>query len=357
LKTRSPDIIDTRAHPRRAVTRALQTLRAGGVVLVPTETVYGLIADAAIPQAVDKMYSIKGRERAKPLAFLMADRRDIRNFIPSVPDAAGKLAQRYWPGPLTLVLDNGRGEQLGLRVPGNAITRTIIRRSASMIHGTSANRSGQRPAITAQNIPPQLARSVDLILDAGPCPLGQPSTVVRVSDSSWEILRPGAIDEDKIELLVNKLILFLCSGNSCRSPMAEGICRMLLSRKLAVTPSKLKNRGYTVLSAGLSAVKGDAPAKQAVIAMRQLGIEIAPHKSRPLTHDLAKRADLIFLMDSSLFASARSPQSSFLAPLRGKTRLLADGIPDPYGGSIEHYSMCARKLIQAISNVLDQILA
>jgi len=355
-----PRTIDARTDPERAVAEAVRRLRHGGVLVVPTETVYGLAADADNPQAVARMYSIKERPQSKPMAYLLPGVEDAVALVGDLPDAARRLADRYWPGPLTLVLSDRTGRHLGLRVPGDAITRRLIRKSGLRVYGTSANRSGSPPAITASRAINDIGDSVDLVIDGGPCPLAEASTVVRVTGPEWEVLRQGAIDEDRIESLVNKLILFVCTGNSCRSPMAHGICRKLLSQRLDVPEERLRNRGYTILSAGLATSAGDSPSVAAVKVMGELGIDISGHRRRPLTRELAERAAVIFVMEPGLMSEpgeGSGAAARLLGPVREKLRLLGCGIHDPYGGNHEQYRMCAKEITSAVSAVLDFLVA
>ncbi len=360
MNCQNPRSINVRTEPDKAVAEAVTVLKSGGLVVVPTETVYGIIADADNPDAVARVYDSKGRPPSKPMAFLLAHADDAASLVGELPAPARKLADRYWPGPLTLVVADAVGRELGLRVPGNQVTRRLIRESGLRIYGTSANLSGGSPATTAAQAIEQIGPSLDLVLDAGPCPLAEASTVVRVTESEWEVLRPGAIDEDKIESLVNRLILFVCAGNSCRSPMAAGVCRKLLSRRLGVPEERLRNRGYTIMSAGTATLAGDAPSQGAIRAMSELGIDISAHRRRPLTRQLAERAFVVFVMDPGLLSGEENGSlagSRVLEAARDKLRLLGRGIPDPYGCIDEHYRMCARQIWDAVSAALDIITA
>lgn len=164
---------------------AARVLNAGGVVVIPTDTVYGLAAHPAFPAAVERLYTIKGRAAKKPIALLAADAAAVRAFGYEVPQA---LADR-WPGALTVVV----GPE-GFRVPDHAWTRELLRRCGGVLRVTSANLSGQRAATDAPRALADVGLSADLVVDDGISPGGVPSTVVRVkNDGSHEILRAGAI--------------------------------------------------------------------------------------------------------------------------------------------------------------------
>ena len=165
---------------------AARVLNAGGVVVIPTDTVYGLAAHPAFPAAVERLYTIKGRAAKKPIALLAADAAAVRAFGYEVPQA---LADR-WPGALTVVV----GPE-GFRVPDHAWTRELLRRCGGVLRVTSANLSGQRAATDAPRALADVGLSADLVVDDGISPGGVPSTVVRVmDDGAYEILRPGPVE-------------------------------------------------------------------------------------------------------------------------------------------------------------------
>ena len=166
---------------------AAETLLSGGVAVIPTDTVYGLAAHPKFPEAVDRLYTIKARSEAKPIALLASDASAAEAFVGGFPPSA-KALERHWPGALTIV---AKGE--GLRVPDHAWTRRLIAECGGTLRVTSANLSGRRPATDAPAALAEVGLSADIVVDGGTSPGGVPSTVVRVSEDGLEVLRPGAI--------------------------------------------------------------------------------------------------------------------------------------------------------------------
>jgi L-threonylcarbamoyladenylate synthase len=191
-----------RASARGAVRRAAEVLRRGGVVVFPTETVYGLGVRAGDPAARRRLARLKGRDDRKPFQILAADARAARALCPRMPPAAARLARRCWPGPLTLVAHRGGGKWVGLRVPDHAVARRLIRAAGGALTATSANRAGGRPATTAAEAAAALGARPDLVLDGGAARCGAPSTVVKVTREGWRLLREGAIPASEIERIV-----------------------------------------------------------------------------------------------------------------------------------------------------------
>lgn len=194
--------IDPRHPDGKTLGEAVSALRGGELVVVPTETVYGLAADPRVPGAVERIYAAKGRSDDKPITLLAADLGQIRERGVGLSPAAERLAARYWPGPLTMVLRAGDGFT-GFRVPGYAVALAVLRAVGGALAVTSANRSGEPAALTADAAAEALGASVSVILDAGPSPGGVPSTVVRVDGERVEVLREGAIGAKEIWEMVN----------------------------------------------------------------------------------------------------------------------------------------------------------
>ena len=173
-----------------ALDEAAAILNTGGVVVIPTDTVYGLAAHPGFPDAVERLYTIKGRESGKKIALLASDAAAVEAFGFPFPEKAAQLADMHWPGALTMVL----GDE-GFRVPDHAWTRLLLAKCGGVLRVTSANLSGGSPATDAPQALADVGLSADLVVDDGVSPGGVASTVVRVcADGGIEVLRKGAIE-------------------------------------------------------------------------------------------------------------------------------------------------------------------
>lgn len=193
----------------RALERVIEMVQKGGVVAIPTDTVYGLAAHLAFPDALERIYTIKGRDHAKPLPVLLSAPERLTLAANPLDTRADALVREFWPGPLTVAVPARAGlppqalasdGTVGLRVPDHSVALAIIERGGGgALAVTSANQSGQEPACTAQEVQAQLGETVDLILDGGIAPCGLPSTVVRAEGATISIIREGAIARSTID--------------------------------------------------------------------------------------------------------------------------------------------------------------
>jgi L-threonylcarbamoyladenylate synthase len=198
-----------------AMARAAQSLKSGSLIAFPTETVYGLGADATNPEAVARIYEVKGRPADHPLIVHVGDMQDIAQWSDEIPDYAIALARTFWPGPMTLILKRsplaqdfitGGQETVGLRVPNHVIALALLNEFKKIggkgIAAPSANRFGHVSPTTAKAVSDELSQYLaqdDLILDGGPSQVGVESTIIDCTTQSPKILRPGAITEEMIE--------------------------------------------------------------------------------------------------------------------------------------------------------------
>ncbi len=199
------------------IRRAVEILRGGRLVAFPTETVYGLGADATQSEAVRRIFTVKGRPSTNPLIVHVAGACVARQYATAWPDAAEALAERFWPGPLTLVLPKsplivpeataGR-MTVGLRAPDHPLTLELLRQFDGPVVGPSANRSTRVSPTTAGHVRAELGGSVDLILDGGVCRVGIESTVLDLSGEQPRILRPGGISRQQIEAVIGPVAVF-----------------------------------------------------------------------------------------------------------------------------------------------------
>lgn len=200
------------AKLQQAAESAARTLAAGGVVAFPTDTVYGLAARADDDRAVSRLFEAKRRRDDNPLPILIAGPERLADAAAAVPQAARKLAAHYWPGPLTIVVPRathishlvtaGR-DSVGLRVPNHPVALAVLGRCEFLVAVTSANLSGQPPAREAEEVRRDLSGKIDLILDAGRCPGGVPSTVVDLTGPRPKAVRPGAVPWAEIEAVLS----------------------------------------------------------------------------------------------------------------------------------------------------------
>jgi L-threonylcarbamoyladenylate synthase len=181
---------------------AVGHLKRGGVVAIPTDTLYGLAASAVDPEAVARVFEIKGRPAGMAMPVLLADAEDIELYASDISEVAHELARLFWPGPLSLVLRRSAAlpdaatagqDTVALRVPDHPVPRAIARRLGAPITGTSANPSGRPPATTAAAVQEQLGDAVDLVVDAGESPIGEGSTVLDATGPTLVVLRAGAV--------------------------------------------------------------------------------------------------------------------------------------------------------------------
>jgi L-threonylcarbamoyladenylate synthase len=208
--------VDPHAPDPEVITRAAELLRAGQLVAFPTETVYGLGANALDAGAVARIFGAKGRPAYNPLIVHVADVAAARNLVTSWPASADRLAKRWWPGPLTLVLPKQAAlpdlvtaglPTVALRIPAHPVALALLRASRVPLAAPSANRSGEVSPTTAAHVVRSLGGRVPLILDAGPTPVGIESTVIDLSGATPVLLRPGMITRDELAEVVGPISL------------------------------------------------------------------------------------------------------------------------------------------------------
>ena len=210
-----------------AITAAMELLRSGQIVAIPTETVYGLAADASNADAVAKIYAAKGRPDFNPLIVHVADQSAAENLADFSP-MAHQLAQAFWPGPLTLVLPLRPNADIAgavtaglptiaLRCPAHPVMQALLKKTGLNLAAPSANKSGGISPTRAEHVLAGLGGAVPMILDGGPCSAGLESTIVAVRDNGWQILRPGPVTAADIERVLGTSPL-AASGDNVEAP-------------------------------------------------------------------------------------------------------------------------------------------
>ncbi len=269
---------------------AADILSGGGLVIIPTDTVYGIAANMADARAIERLYKIKERTKDKPFSVLIDIKEKAEYFARDIPVSAYKLIDKFWPGPVTVILKSKNQQTIGIRMPDDDIALRIIAISGASVVCPSANISGKPAPTNFQDAIKDLDGLVDFAIDAGTTKLGIESTVVDLTVTPMRILREGATKKEDIETAVKKkTVIFICTGNSCRSVMAK-----------ALLEKALKERGrldVEVLSAGIMMLGGLSATEEVIELLRKEGIDVSAHRSRRVTGDMIKRSDIILVME------------------------------------------------------------
>jgi protein-tyrosine phosphatase len=344
-----------------ALRRLLAALRAGQLVVLPSDVGYCCAASGLATAAVEPL-------RAVSTAPLVAVRgaAEARDWGPQLGSATLRLLRRLWPGPLTLALANGHdglsarlplpvreyldtGGQLNLRQLSHPLVRAMLHRLPAPLIVAAL------PAANPGAALPSLDDRVALVVDLGHCPAAPEATVIQPVGEGWSILRTGAILEEDLRRQSACLIVFVCTGNTCRSPLAEALCKKRLADRLGCRVEELPQRGFFVLSAGLSAMMGGEAAPEATEVARSFGADLAGHQSRPMTAELASGADYLVAMTRS---HLRSLQSQF--PRAGSPPRLLDpagaDIADPIGCEHSVYEECGRDIWRHLDALVEEFL-
>jgi len=354
------------------VHRAVEALVKGKLVAFPTETVYGLAASALDESAVVRLLETKGRLQGNPLALAIENPNEAESYCPSMPPLARRLARRCWPGPITMVLRGDHadglasqlpprvrqavlpGGTIGLRVPDHRYILHALRLLPGPLVLTSANRSGDADAVTAEEVIESLGDDVHLVLSDGRAKYAMPSTVVQVNDNRLAILRHGTMTESALKRCASLIVLIVCTGNTCRSPMAQVLLQRRIADRLDCAVEELEQHGVMVVSAGIAATRGGNASPEAVRAMEQRSLDLSAHESQPLTDVLVRFADLILTMTHG----HRSAIVSRWQDVASRTAQLCrddSEIPDPFGGPLERYVHCADRIDAQLEQWMEHI--
>ncbi len=364
--------IDISKPDLKKVKKAAELIDNGELVAFPTETVYG-IACRVRNDSLAKLNELKNRAADKYYTLHIASKSEVEKYVPSISLKAQKLIKSAWPGPLTIVFvlttfdintqkkllekqvfeNLYQNSSIGIRCPDNPIATMLLKETNSPVVAPSANISGKPPAADAEQVISNFSGRIAMLIDGGTCKYKKCSTVVKIEKQKFQILREGVYSKADIEKLSQVKFLFVCTGNSCRSPMAAGLFSKYLAEKLQCNLDQLEKIGYKVSSAGTMGVSGMSASTEAINACKAKSVDIEQHRSNALSQKAIEESDFIFVM-----CRTHSEQVISLVPKAvKKCRLLAKKteIADPIGQSQEIYNNCADVIEKAVKERISEL--
>ncbi len=371
MPTQTVPIHDVSDPAPPGLRQGIEMLTEGRIVVLPTETVYGAAGVISHPRALERLKALRGEENERAFTIHVGSPESAEPYLGEIGELARRMMRKLWPGPVALMFEAPEEVRqavarrlniaesdvydqstITLRCPDHPVASRVLRQVREPVALTMAPTHGNQPARRGDELSDEFQERVDLVLDAGMTRYAKPSTIVRVDGNRYEIVRVGVYDERIIDRLLQTTILFVCSGNTCRSPMAEAIARRVIADRLQVAPDQIEGRGITVLSAGSHALPGAPAAAHAVDAVKALGADLSRHRSRPLSVELIHQADIIFTMSRS-----HAQAVTALAPsAAGKVATLSPRgeVDDPIGSELPVYTELAGQLREMIERRLNE---
>jgi protein-tyrosine phosphatase len=360
--------------------RAAQLLSAGKLVVLPTETIYGIALNLLSADARATAHELRspGNPGAlKPHWVLhVATAEEALRWVPHISHVGRRLLTKGLPGPISfqvkltpedMAAATARLEDaapqvivdgfLTLRCPDFAVTQDVLASAKVPVAIVGAGKSSGGPGVfEAGDLPASVASQVAGTVDGGPTRYRKSSTLVQVDGGgpgTFSVVRPGVIDERIVQRMADFVMVFVCSGNTCRSPMAAALASRILADRLHVRPEELPLRHVVVQSAGVHAVRGMRAAEEAVETVQEYKADLSGHYSQPATPDVLRRADVIYTMTGA----HRDELLAMYPAGRSKIqRLDPEGdVPDPIGAGLSVYQAVAERLWELLEERLGEL--
>lgn len=366
--------VNSDSPDKKIIEKAANVIKAGGVIVYPTDTLYGLGVDISNKQAMDRLYYLKGRNSGKPVSILVNDLEQIEKLVGKLYKIEYSAAKMFLPGKMTLIISSkdklsiprmSHFKKLGFRIPKSKITNMLIENVGSPISTTSVNISSKENVKNIEDILAIFGDKIDLILDGGPVKSTQGSSILDLTTEPPTLLRKGEISRSEIvqkfgyDISTNYcgkfLVTFVCSGNICRSPMGEGILNKLISK------TKFKNI-VEINSAGTLNIPHTPAHIHALKVSENSKVDIHDHISKHVQAKIVRESNLIIALALDHFAYLRQKYPAFknkiiLLKQWKKSRVLTNpSVSDPIGHDEKYFENTFKEIAAEIKRISPYLL-
>jgi L-threonylcarbamoyladenylate synthase len=359
---------------KRALGKAAKILRSGGIIIYPTDTLYGFGVNISDKQAIDRLYAIKGRNTTKPFSILINTIRQAEELAGKFSPRERKLFDVLLPGKVTLLLKIRKKmyipgfhhlDKLGIRIPKSKLCQQLIELTGSPISSSSVNISGRANLGDMFDIQRIFGEKVDCILDAGPILSSKGSSIIDITTIPPTLIREGEIPQEEIETTLGYKIksnitrkfriTFICSGNICRSPMAEGILKKEIS-------NTIYHENIEINSAGTLNIPSSLASTDSIKVSAQNNIDINNHLSTPVNRLILDKANLVFCLAEQHYDylirhyPKYADKTHILKSWKNSNKLSDPSIDDPIGMSRQFYEQIFKEIEEEVKRILPHIL-
>ena len=334
----------------------VRALKAGQLVGLACESCYFVVADPDNKKALAKLQQLIGPKPRLPIVTAHAVTGQPEKVLANGSMLARRLARRVWPGPVVIsTATEKKGALVPHYAPNSGSAKMLIETMGKpLAFGTPHGKEKLPPVNTAELIE-QAGENISIVLEAGPAPYANLPTMIEITGNQYRIPLVGVVPADFLAAQTAWYGVFVCTGNTCRSPLAEELCKKLVATKLGCEIDELEKRGIRISSMGLSAMPGNTATAEALIVAREFKVDLSGHRSRPMAPELLKLADSVIAMT----AIHRDAIVSLHPNLAGATKLLCGtaDLADPIGSDLEVYRTCAKTIQKHLDKLVSDVLA